>query len=122
MKLKIIWHKHPSEKDTIIGICDELPDSYSQFSIRRMSKDSFWAIPATLIMDSIGTKLILRDAETAKDFCEDFLNTNIKTIVRYQIRHMKESSAKTEKSVFYYENILDKILESEIKLSSKTKS
>lgn len=113
MKLKLEWNKSPRERGTFIGICEELPDSYCHFTVKRLSPDLYWIIPPTLIIESVDSKLMVRDNEIAKDFCEDFLNYNIKAILRRQITEMKGSNAQTIKPVWHYERLLQFVFDSE---------
>jgi hypothetical protein len=49
LNLELHWKAHPTTKETIIGICPELPDSFCYFYIMRMADEKFWAeIKSTL--------------------------------------------------------------------------
>lgn len=108
MNLKLSWEIFLSDKTKAIGMCEDLPDSYSTFTVIKLSDEAYWAIPPTLRADA--NKIILRDKEIAKDFCNDFLNNNLKEIIRFQIKSMKGSSAATQNSLRHYEDFLEKVM------------
>ncbi|MBI3136061.1 MAG: hypothetical protein HYZ14_15395 [Bacteroidetes bacterium] len=110
MKYRLEWFKDNSRPTFRVGICEELPDAYCNFTIEKLSPDLYQAIPPTLIIESTQNKLLFREYEIAQDFCEDFLNHNLKSVLRHQISNMKGSNAPTQKSVRYYENLMDQIL------------
>lgn len=120
MTHKYSWKKHPTKKDHAIGICKSLPDSHCQCFIQKLEDSNYWIALPSMLEDTNTRKLIIRDKETARDFANDFLNYNIKTIIHFQIKQMKAVyNLKTEKPISYYEAVLQKIIEEEIKKSKK---
>ncbi len=63
------------------------------------------------MVETTTKRLCLREAETAKDFCEDYLNNNIREVLHYQIREMEGSSATAVKTAGYYRALLQRIVE-----------
>jgi hypothetical protein len=107
MNLLLQWKRHQTAKNTIIGICPELPDSFCYFYIMRHAQDKFWIAVPGLSADYYNVKLILRDADISRQFCLDYLNQNLKHILQHQISEMKRRSSASIKSRTYYENLLE---------------
>lgn len=110
MNLTIYWKSHPTSKETITGICPELPDSFCNFYILRMANEKFWVAIPSYSTDYASKRLILRDPTIARQFCEDYLNQNSKSIVEHQIHEMKRRSSPSIKSLTYYEAFLQKLI------------
>ncbi len=104
--MKLNWRKHPTYKDGILGRCDELPDEFCKFSIVKVNENSFRVFLPTMGAENYSKLFIMRDPTTARDFCEDFLNYNIKEIARNQINEMKKSNLKSDKPISHYERFL----------------
>ena len=107
MGLKITWKRHPEYPSIIIGNNERLPDQFCQFSIEKLEDHKFWVILPSFGFDGVQKKLILREAEAAKEFCEDYLNHNWKDIVRHQIKEMRRRAMKGYKTAVYYETFLE---------------
>ena len=107
MKLKITWNTHPRfKKTTILGVTRELPDNQCVFTIIKLEDSNFLAILPLIDADR-SKRFIFRDAETARDFCEDFLNYNCSSIIHNQIKQMEKGiGLKFQKSVQYYQEQL----------------
>lgn len=103
---KIKWRKHQKYNDYIIGMVEQLPDHYCQFLIGRLDSLKFHISLPTRGNENLSKRLILRDANVARDFCEDFLNHNLKEIVNYQLKEMQRTNMDSIKSVQYYQNFL----------------
>ncbi len=106
LNLELHWKAHPTTKETIIGICPELPDSFCYFYIMRVAKDKFWVAVPGYASKLMNVKLILRDASVARQFCMDYLTQNTKHIVENQISEMKRRSCASVNSKTYYETFL----------------
>lgn len=106
LNLELHWKAHPTTKETIIGICPELPDSFCYFYIMRMAKEKFWVAIPSYGTDYVYKRLILRDPVIARQFCQDYLNQNTRSILEHQISEMKRRSAPSIKSQIYYEAFL----------------
>lgn len=78
MNLEIYWKKHPTDKKTIIGICKELPDNFCYFYIQQVDYNRYWIMLPSMNSNNLALRLFLRDANTAREFCVDFLNNTPK--------------------------------------------
>jgi hypothetical protein len=107
MDLNIIWKRNISSVESIIGICPILPDTFCNFHIMRLASDKFWVALPGISTDFLSKRLILRDAQIARQFCLDYLNHNTKSIVEHQISEMKRRSSPSIKSRTYYETFLE---------------
>jgi hypothetical protein len=102
MRLKLTWRRHPVYRENIIGICEELPDNFCNFSMAKCSEEQFQVSIPGLGSENISKRFVFKDADIAREFCEDYLNNNVKEIVRYQIDQMKRTSMNGIKPVSYY--------------------
>ncbi len=103
---KITWRKHQKQHDYILGHVTELPDHHCHFLIGRLGNGKFHVSLPSRGIDNHTKRLIFRDANIARDFCEDFLNHNITTIVSYQISELQRTNREFLKSIAYYQNFL----------------
>lgn len=56
--------------------------------------------------DNLTKTIMLHDPDIARTFCEDYLNNNLRDIIKNQISEMKRRSIKGEKPPAYYERFL----------------
>jgi len=110
MELTIYWKAHPTVKNTITGVCKELPDSFCWFYISQVknepNKNFLISIPS-LPSNNLAIRIHVRDAMAAKLFCHDYLNDNLKVVIEHQIHEMKRRSTNPLKTVTYYEAFLE---------------
>lgn len=106
MNYIIRWKKSETQKETIIGICPELPDNFCHFSIRRISPEKFTITLPGYFSENHFRQLIFRDPEIARTFCLDYLHHNLNFIIQNQISEMKRRSYASIKPISYYENQL----------------
>lgn len=109
MKLRLNWKKHPLYKDVIIGMAEELPDNMSHFSMMRIDNDHFWVILPAMGSGNFNKRFIFRDPNVARAFCEDYLNYNLREIIKNQIQEMERRSLKTHQPPQYYKNLIIKL-------------
>ena len=102
----IKWKRHPAQNDCIIGWAEELPDNMCQFAIIRLSHNKFWVMLPAMGTTNFNKRLVLRDADVARQFCQDYLDHNLKEIISNQISEMNRRSLKGFKPPIYYENLL----------------
>lgn len=109
MTFELKWRKHQADKNCIEGICDWLPDQFCRFVIKKNSHGKFWVMLPTFSTENFTKQIILRDPNVAREFCHDFLNYNIKTILQNQIHEMSRRSVKGDKPQSYYQSMLNKL-------------
>jgi len=108
MKLNLKWRKHPQHKNAIIGEAEELPDNKCWFIIAKLRDGNFWVMLPAMRMEEYDRRIIIREAETARDICEDFLNYNLVAIIQHQMREMKNTNLQPIKSPAYYDGLLQR--------------
>ena len=111
MELTIYWKAHPTVKNTILGVCKELPDSMCWFYISQVRGEpnkKFWISIPSLPSNNLSIRIHVRDAMIAKLFCHDYLNDNFKPIIEHQIHEMKRRSMNPIKTLTYYEAFLER--------------
>jgi hypothetical protein len=62
LNLELHWKSHPTDKESIIGICPELPDSFCYFYIMRMAHEKFWVAMPSYGTDYVYKRLILHSS------------------------------------------------------------
>jgi hypothetical protein len=123
MPLKYAWKLHPTKPKQAIGICPELPDTACHCFIQMTNDGTYWVALPTMMEDVSNKKFIFRDREIAKDFANDFLNNNLKTILQYQIHRIKDTfNIRTDKPLHYYSEYLQRLVEMTSSLDQKKKN
>lgn len=108
MQFEIHWKKHSSHAKFIVGHVKELPDGHIRFMIGQIGGGKYWVLLPARGIDNHHHKIILSNAQQAREFCTDYLHYNFQKIIQYQVNQMKRSSMETIKPPYYYEGLLDK--------------
>lgn len=122
MELSIYWKASTTAKNTIIGVCKELPDSLCWFYISQVRGEpnkKFWIVIPSLPSNNLSIRIHVRDAMTAKLFCHDYLNDNLKSIIEHQLYEMKRRSTNPIKSATYYQAFLESSSMQKIEMAPK---
>lgn len=105
-RLALSWRRIKS--DTIQGINELLPDNQCFFEIQKLENERYFIKLAGRTIENSSHKIIVDCPQLARKLCEDYLNDNIKQIVKNQAKDIKRKYIKSERPAQYYELFLDK--------------
>lgn len=109
MRMALKWRRHPEYPiRVIIGQADELPDSRCWFLIVKLNNGDFSIQLPALRSEALDKRFIMRDAKIAREFCEDYLNYNLKEIIKNQLREMRNTNQHPMQPPKHYEMLLQK--------------
>jgi len=106
MELKLKWSEHKTLKGQFIGECDALPDYLCNFWINEKSKQDYNVGLPFIGSTNLSLQFPFRDFEVAKLFCSDYLERNIREIVKHQIQDMNSRNYVSCQPVSYYNELL----------------